>query len=132
MITDQIADLVTRIRNASSAKHSTVVAPASKSKERILAVLQAEGYISSFTRVSGERNKDVLRITLKYAVDGQPAIKNITRVSRPGKRQYVHKDAVPVNREGLGIYLVSTSQGMLSDNEARKRGIGGEIICSVF
>ena len=114
MATDQIADLLTRVRNAQRAGHPAVAVPASKTKERVLKVLQDEGYIASFESAEDS--------------DGKP----LRRMSRPGRRLYVGSDNIPVQRGGLGLVVVSTSKGMLSDREARRLGVGGELICAVF
>ncbi len=132
MITDPIANLLTTIRNASDAGHPITATPASKQKERILKVLVEEGFIASYEAVENEDKKPVLKIRLQYAPNGRPLIRDVKRLSRPGRRLYVGKDEIPVFRGGLGLVLVSTSQGMLTDREARKRGVGGELVCSVF
>jgi small subunit ribosomal protein S8 len=132
MVTDQIADLLTRIRNALMAGHPSVAVPASKSKERILELLIAEGYIANVERGEDEAGKPQLKASLRYDNRGAPVIREITRISKPGKRIYVGKDDIPRSKGGLGIVVVSTSKGILSDQEARKEGIGGELICSVF
>ena len=132
MVTDQIADLLTRIRNAQKAGHPTVSVPASKSKVRLLDVLKAEGFIEEFEKVKDSGEKDQLKIFLRYSSGAKPVIREIRRLSRPGKRLYVAKDNIPRCRGGLGLVVVSTPMGMLSDREARKAGVGGELICSVF
>lgn len=132
MITDQIADLLTRIRNAQRAGHPTVNVPASKKKQAVVTLLQNEGYIAGVEQTEDADGKPQLKVYLRYDAHGQPAIKELQRVSRPGKRIYVGKDEIPRNRGGLGMLVVSTSQGLLSDQQARNAGIGGEIICSVF
>jgi small subunit ribosomal protein S8 len=132
MITDQIADLLTQIRNAQRVGHPSVSVPASGTKQKILTVLQSEGYIDRYERIEEEKGKARLKIYLRYSVDGRPAIKEIKRLSKPGKRLYVVKEKIPVYKEGLGVVVVSTSRGMLSDRDARRLGVGGELICSVF
>ena len=135
MTTDTIADLLTRIRNAQQAKHKTVLVPVSKMTSNILALLKQEGYIQSFERVAGseatggfEREK----VFLKYSQHGFPVISELKRVSRPGRRSYSRSGDIPTVRQGLGVALVSTSQGVMTDREARKRGIGGEVLATVY
>lgn len=132
MVTDQIGDLLTRIRNAQDAGHPTVAIPASTTKERLLKVLQEEGYIDGYESTKDKNDKPSLKVVLRYTNNGEPVIREIKRLSRPGKRVYVPKDRIPVLRGGLGLVVVSTPRGMLSDRSARKEGIGGELICSVF
>ncbi len=132
MSCDQISDLLTRIRNAQDAGHPAVAVPASKTKERVLSVLVSEGYLASFEPTKDQTGKPQLKVHLRYTNDNQPVIREIKRLSRPGKRLFVGRDAIPANRGGLGLVVVSTSKGMLSDRDARKEGIGGELICSVF
>lgn len=128
MLMDPIADMLTRIRNAQRIGRSLVSMPSSKQKLAIAKVLQNEGYIQSF-EVVGEQ-KPELTIHLKY-YQGKPVIELIKRVSRPGLRIFKGKDELPRVRGGLGIAIVSTSKGMMSDHQARKDGLGGEIICFV-
>ncbi len=132
MATDQIADLLTRVRNAQRAGHPAVAVPASKTKERVLKVLQDEGYIASFESTEDSDGKPQLKIYLRYTEANKPVIRELRRISRPGRRMYVGSDAIPVQRGGLGLVVISTSKGMLSDREARRLGVGGELICSVF
>jgi small subunit ribosomal protein S8 len=128
MMTDPIADMLTRVRNAQSASKHDVTMPASKLKVAIAKVLQEEGYISDFSTDSAA--KPSLTITLKY-YEGRPVIDDIKRVSRPGLRIYKSKDELPRILNGLGIAIVSTSAGVMTDREARATGRGGEIICTV-
>lgn len=132
MIIDPIADLLTRIRNGLSAGHYSVLVGRSKQKERVLQVLADEGYIEGFEVAADENKKPVLKVQLRYASDGQPGIKELRRISSPGRRIYVGKDSIRPYKGGLGIFVVSTSRGVVSDKGARKEGIGGELICSVF
>lgn len=132
MVTDQISDLLTRIRNAAQVGHPTVSIPASHTKERILDVLRDEGYIHRYEPAEDSQGHKQIKAFLKYDNSGKPVIKELTRMSSPGKRYYVGKDDVPTCRGGLGLVIVSTSRGMMSDRAARKEGIGGELICSVF
>lgn len=132
MVTDQIADLLTRIRNAQRVGHPSVKVPASKTKERILQLLEREGFVSKVFSEKDENEKPVLKVNLKYDNAGGPVIRGLDRISSPGKRQYVSCENIPKVRGGLGLIVVSTSKGMLSDREARKEGIGGELVCSVY
>ena len=132
MTTDPIADLLTRIRNALAAGHLSVKVPVSKTKERILKVLLDEGYIDGFEVVEPEPGKKQFKIQLRYIADGRPVIQELTRLSKPGRRRYVGKSDIPRYRSGLGVVVVSTSKGMLSDVDARREGVGGELICAVF
>ena len=129
--TDPIADMITRIRNAQMRTLSTVNIPNSKFRARILSVLKEEGYISDYKFFSDTKNKGSLIVNLKY-YDGLPVIKEIRRVSKPGRRIYTKADSIPKIQSGLGIAIVSTSMGVMSDNDARSKNIGGEIICRVF
>jgi len=128
MMTDPIADMLTRVRNAQSASKHDVTMPASKLKVAIAKVLQEEGYISNYSTDGAA--KPSLTITLKY-YEGRPVIDDIKRVSRPGLRIYKSKDELPRILNGLGIAIVSTSAGVMTDREARATGRGGEIICTV-
>ncbi|MCX7338712.1 MAG: 30S ribosomal protein S8 [Alphaproteobacteria bacterium] len=130
-ISDPISDLLTRIRNAQRANKENVKAPASKQAECLLQVLADEGYIRGFLREKGEGFADQLKIELKY-FDGLPVIKLIDRVSKPGRRVYSSIKELPLVRNGLGINILNTSHGVMSDARARKEGIGGEVICAVF
>ena len=129
--TDPIADMITRIRNAQLRTLNTVNIPNSKVRARILDVLKAEGYISDYKFLSDEKNSKFLLVNLKYN-NGIPVIKEISRVSKPGRRIYTKADSIPKIKNGLGIAIVSTSMGIMSDNDARSKNIGGEIICRVF
>ena len=129
--TDPIADMITRIRNAQLRALNTVKIPNSKFRARILDILKGEGYISDYKSVSDEKNKGFLLINLKYN-NGIPVIKEISRVSKPGRRIYTRADSIPKIQNGLGIAIVSTSLGVMSDNDARLKNVGGEIICKVF
>ena len=129
-MTDPIADMLARIRNAVAAKHSRVDVPASKLKLEIARILKEEGYISNFKPAEEEGHK-VLRIYLKYGTNNEAAISNVERVSRPGLRIYKGKDDIPRVMNGLGIAIVSTSRGLMTDRKARATGVGGEVICIV-
>lgn len=128
MMTDPIADMLTRVRNAQSASKFDVTMPSSKLKLAIAKVLQDEGYISGFT--SDDAAKPTLTVTLKY-YEGRPVIEELKRISRPGLRIYKNKHELPTILNGLGIAIVSTSAGVMTDRAARAAGRGGEIICTV-
>ena len=129
--TDPIADMITRIRNAQLRMLNTVSIPNSKFRARILDVLKEEGYIGDYKFLSNEKNKGSLVVNLKYN-NGLPVIREIRRVSKPGRRIYTKADSIPKIQSGLGMAIMSTSMGIMSDNDARKQNIGGEIICKVF
>ncbi len=129
MMTDPIADMLTRIRNAQSAGKTTVTMPASKLKQSIAKVLQDEGYIDSFD-VQDNAGKPLMTVSLKY-YEGRPVIDSIKRVSRPGLRIYKSKDELPQVQGGLGVAIISTSKGVMSDRAARSQGEGGEVLCYV-
>ena len=129
--TDPIADMITRIRNAQLRTLSKVSIPNSKLRARILDVLKEEGYISNYKIESNKKNHSFLLVDLKYN-NGIPVIKEIARVSKPGRRIYTKADSIPKIQNGLGIAIVSTSMGIMSDSNARLKNIGGEIICRVF
>ena len=129
--TDPIADMITRIRNAQLRKSSKVSIPNSKFRAKILDVLKEEGYISDYKFLTDKKNKGSLLVDLKYS-NGLPVIKEISRVSKPGRRIYTRDESIPKIKNGLGIVIVSTSMGIMSDNDARSKNIGGEIICRVF
>ena len=128
-MTDPIADMLTRIRNAQMIEQAVVAMPSSKVKLAIARVLQDEGYIDAF-KVSGDQVKPVLEIALKYHA-GRPVIEKIERVSKPGLRIYKSKDDIPRVMNGLGIAIVSTSHGVMTDRKARATGVGGEVLCIV-
>src|SRR5512140_3347683 len=128
-MTDPIADMLTRIRNAQMTERATVLMPSSKVKIAIAKVLKDEGYIDGF-KVAGDEVKPVLEIALRYYA-GKPVIEKIERVSKPGLRIYKSKDDIPPVMNGLGIAIVSTSQGVMTDRKARASGVGGEVLCIV-
>ncbi len=128
--TDPIADMITRIRNAQLRTLDSVLIPGSKFRAKILDVLRDEGYISDY-KYSSDKNKGSLKVNLKYN-NGMPVIKEIRRISKPGRRIYTKADSIPKIQSGLGIAIVSTSKGIMTDNDARSKNIGGEIICKVF
>ena len=130
-MTDPVADMLTRIRNANTAGHATVDIPASKIKKNIADILQREGYIKGYDVVEGE-TQDTLRVAMKYGPDKAKVINGIKRISKPGLKVYAKKTEVPKVLGGLGIAIISTSNGLITDKEARKLGVGGEVICYVW
>lgn len=132
MLTDPISDMLTRIRNATLARHERVSIPASKLKRSVANILVGEGYISSVADDVDDRGHDRIVLTLKYDRERQPAIEGIRRVSRPGRRVYVGSDKISKVRNGLGISVLSTSRGVMSDRQARTAGVGGELLCEVW
>jgi small subunit ribosomal protein S8 len=134
MMTDPIADMLTRIRNAALARHDRTEMPASKLKAAIAEILKSEGYIADVrpSEDDGNTAQKKLTIVLKYGRDRQSAIDGIRRVSRPGRRVYVRHDRIPKVYSGLGISILSTSHGLMSDREARKHKLGGELLCEVW
>lgn len=131
MMTDPIADMLIRIKNALAARHKTLVLPASKLKLAIARVLKEEGYIEDFIYLD-EKPQGKIQINLKYDENKRPVISKIKRVSKPGRRIYKGYKDLPRVMNGLGIAIISTSQGIMTDHEARKRKIGGEIICEIW
>jgi small subunit ribosomal protein S8 len=129
--TDPIGDMLTRIRNASSARHEKVLVPKSRLKVRIAEVLRDEGFIKDFV-VHQDGVQGAITIVLKYSADREPAISEIRRVSKPGLRRYVPTDSIPRVLNGMGVAILSTSKGVMVDREARKQKVGGELICTVF
>lgn len=130
-ITDPIADLLTRIRNANSAKHDTVEVPASNMKKAICQILMDEGYIKNFT-VTEDGKQGMIKITLKYGEGKTSVITGIRRVSKPGLRRYSNVEDMPKVIKGLGIAIVSTSKGVMTDRQARKENVGGEVLAFVW
>jgi len=130
-MTDPIADLLTRIRNASAVRHDKVNVPASNLKLRIVNLLREEGFIRNF-KVVREKPQDQLVIYLKYTAENAPAITGLERVSKPGKRTYVQEQRLPNVRSGLGVAIISTSSGVMTDRQARAMRVGGEHICSIW
>ena len=130
-MTDPIADMLTRIRNGQQAKKAHVTSPASSLRASVLDVLVREGYIRGYERVNVRKNIDEFKVELKY-YDNQPVIKEIQRVSTPGRRVYSKVKDLPKFYNGLGIYILSTPSGVMSDHEARQANLGGEVLCKVF
>ena len=129
--TDPIADMLTRIRNANTSKHATVDVPSSNIKKAIAQILADEGYIKSFEEIKDEK-QGIIRITLKYDEKGKKVISGLKRISKPGLRIYVNKDELPEVLNGLGIALISTSKGIKTDREARKEGLGVEVLAYIL
>jgi small subunit ribosomal protein S8 len=137
-MTDPIADMLTRIRNAVTARHARVEMPASKLKAEIARILQDEGYIAGFKMVEtpaervGKAARQSMRMFLKYGPSGEKVISGIERVSRPGRRVYANRDEVPTVLGGLGVTILTTSRGVMTGRAAQKAGVGGEILCNVW
>ena len=129
-VTDPIADFLTRIRNASAAKHKTLDVPVSNIKVAIAEILKDQGFIADYTRVDGGP-QGTLQVKLRYYY-GQPVIREIRRVSKPGRRVYAGVDNLPRVRNGLGLAIISTPRGVMSDKQARRENVGGEIICTIW
>ena len=130
-MTDPIADFLTRLRNALRARHSTCEIAASRMKEQLARILQEEGYIEGFT-IQGEEPRRTLVVSLRYGPNGEQVIRGLERMSRPGRRLFCPAKKLPKVLGGLGISIVSTSRGVLTDAAARKMGVGGEVVCSVW
>ncbi|HEX3030460.1 MAG TPA: 30S ribosomal protein S8 [Clostridia bacterium] len=130
-ITDTIADLLTRIRNASSAKHESVDIPASNLKKSIAKILLEEGYVKNIEEID-DGKQGIIRVNLKYAANKQNIITGIKRISKPGLRVYAGKDELPKVLGGLGIAILSTSKGIMTDKKARQEGIGGEVLAFIW
>lgn len=131
MMTDPVADLLTRIRNANMVYHETVDVPASKLKKAIVEILREEGFIKNY-EVLQDGARQTLRIYLKYGSNKERVISGLKRISKPGLRVYAQKDEIPRVLGGLGIAILSTSKGVMTDKQARKLGIGGEVLCYVW
>lgn len=131
MMTDPLADMLTRIRNGQQARKSAVLSPASKLRAGVLDVLQREGYIRGYSKTESDTGKPAFSIELKYQ-EGRPVIAELHRVSKPGRRVYSGIKDLPRYYGGLGISILSTPRGVLSDNEARQQNVGGEVLCRVF
>ena len=128
---DPLSDLLTRISNGLTAGHDKVDVPASRVKEAVLKVLEEEGFIASYRRVE-EKGRPVLRVGLKYDAEGEPIVTGLERVSRPGRRVYARADEIPKVLGGLGVSIVSTSKGIVTDRAARHARLGGEVLCNVW
>jgi small subunit ribosomal protein S8 len=130
-ISDPLGDMLTRIRNAQMRSRTSVSTPASKLRERVLEVMKEEGYIRGFARVDYQDGKSEIEIELKY-FDGKPVIRNLKRISTPGRRVYSSVDDLPTVANGLGVAILSTPKGVMSDSQARRENVGGEVLCSIF
>jgi small subunit ribosomal protein S8 len=130
-ISDPLGDMLTRIRNAQMRSRPSVTTPASKLRERVLEVMQEEGYIRGYSRTDYEDGKSEIEIELKY-FDGKPVIRNLKRISKPGRRVYSSVDELPTVANGLGVAILSTPKGVMSDSQARRENVGGEVLCSIF
>jgi len=130
-MSDPLGDMLTRIRNAQMRNRTKVSTPASKLRERVLEVLAEEGYIRGFTRTDFAGGKSEIEIELKY-FDGQPVIREITRISKPGRRVYSSVKDLTTVRNGLGVSILSTPKGVMSDSRARMENVGGEVLCNIF
>lgn len=130
-MTDPIADMLTRIRNANTVGHATVDIPASKMKKSIAGILMEEGYIKGFDIIE-DGNQGTIRVQMKYGADKERVISGLKKISKPGLKVYAKSNEVPKVLGGLGIAIISTSSGVISDKEARKLGVGGEVICYVW
>jgi small subunit ribosomal protein S8 len=131
MINDPLGDMLTRIRNAQMRRRGNVTTPGSRLRGRVLDVLKSEGFIRDYSTTEFGNGRTEFNIELKY-FDGQPVIRSVQRVSKPGRRVYASVDAMPRVADGLGITIVSTPQGVMADHEARERNVGGEVLCKVF
>lgn len=131
MLTDPIADMLTRIRNANLALHDTVEMPGSRMKADIARVLEEQGYIAGYETVTQD-SRSTLVVKLKYDEDRRRVITGLSRVSKPGRRVYANKDSLPKVLGGMGVAIISTSQGLLTGHDARRRGVGGEVLCTVW
>lgn len=131
MQTDPVSDYLTRLRNAQQAGHRRMDVPASKLKRAMTKILVDKGYVNNFIDIT-DNKQGVLRLFLKYDAYGQPVIKKLSRVSKPGLRKYCGADEIPSSYNGLGIVILSTSNGVMTDKEAKKLKIGGEILCSIY
>ncbi|MFR7349965.1 30S ribosomal protein S8 [Peptoniphilus sp.] len=131
MMTDPIADMLTRIRNSNNAKHKTVDVPASNIKREIAQILLDEGYIKSFDFIE-DNKQGMLKVELKYTQDGERVISGLKRISKPGLRVYANSQELPKVLGGLGIAIISTSKGIITDKKARELNVGGEVICYVW
>lgn len=132
MTTDPIADMLTRIRNANKERHAFVEVPSSKMKLAMAQILLNEGFIKGFEQVESDNPQGMIKIELKYSADKQRVITGLKRISKPGLRVYSKSDQLPRVLGGLGIAMISTSRGIMTDKEARKNGIGGEVICYIW
>ena len=131
-MTDPIADLLTRIRNAVRAGHLNLIVPGSRTKSNIVGILRAKGYIDSYEIKDGSTGQTEISIQLLEKIDGKLVLNDLKRVSKPGRRVYVNKGTIPRVLNGMGIAILSTSRGVVTDDEARNLGVGGEVLCEVW
>jgi small subunit ribosomal protein S8 len=131
MLTDPIADMLTRIRNAILIKNDKVDIPASKIKVEIAKILKEDGFIKSY-KIVKDKKQGILRVTLKYTPENEPLISGLKRISKPGRRVYVEKDRIPKVMGGVGVAILTTPRGVLSDKECRHKGVGGEVLCYIW
>jgi small subunit ribosomal protein S8 len=131
MLTDPIADMLTRIRNSVLIKSEKVDIPASRLKVEIAKIMKEEGFIKSY-KIIKDKKQGVLRVTLKYSPDNKPIVEGLKRISKPGRRVYVGKDEVPSVMSGIGIAVVTTPRGILTDKACRREGVGGEVLCYIW
>ncbi|MEC4890154.1 MAG: 30S ribosomal protein S8 [Nitrospira sp.] len=131
MVTDPISDLLTRLKNGSQRRHDTISVPASKLKRAVLDILKKEGYVDGVESAT-EDGHPVLSVQLRYVGEGQPMITGMQRISKPGRRVYVGSKEIAKVRNGIGVAILSTSKGIMTDAESRKNGLGGEVLCSVW
>jgi small subunit ribosomal protein S8 len=132
MVTDPVADLLTRIRNGHMAHHDKVDIPASKLKQAVVRILKEENYIKNFKVVDNKGKHPVIRVYLKYDPAGSPFINGLKRISKPGRRVYVGKEEIPIVLGGLGISILTTNQGVMVSRKAKSLGIGGEVLCNIW
>jgi len=132
VMTDPIADMLTRIRNANTIYHEKVDVPASKMKQEVARILQEEGFLKNVEYSKGEAGHPVLRLSLKYGANKERVISGLKRISRPGLKVYARRDEIPRVLGGMGIAIISTSKGIMTDKKARQEGIGGEVLCYVW
>lgn len=132
MVTDPIGDLFTRIRNASRAGHLTITVPSSAAKVRILNVLKEEGYVDRVDSFKDQKGKAFVKVFLRYTQDGEPVVREVTRLSKPGRRLYRKSVEIKPFKGGLGVTLISSSSGVITDKKARELGVGGELLASIF
>ncbi len=130
-VNDPIGDMLTRIRNATMRNRPRVSTPASRVRASVLDVLKSEGYIRDYAQIEYDNGRKEIEIELKY-YDGEPVIRNLTRVSKPGRRVYTSVKTIPVVANGLGVSILSTSKGIMSDRQARDHNVGGEVLCQIF
>lgn len=131
-MTDPVADLLSRIRTAYMAKHDRLDVPASKLKLEVCRILKEQGYVESVEQLDGDSVKRQMRIYLRYAPDGEPLIRSIKRISKPGRRVYKGAEEIRPVLNGLGVGIISTSEGLLTDSQARQRRVGGEVLCEIW